>query len=132
MAVTVTTVVDMGAVTLGQNEFLFYSLFPSAGNPIWSFSCADRKGIFQVTNNPHPQYNWAVLNGPAPNPFVVSTDRARGIADIYGIFLVFAQVQSYRITVAKRPLNVTVQDITLTAQLRIDTFPVPLTLTTTT
>ena len=132
MAVNVSTVVDMGAVSLAANESLLYSLFPSAGNPIWSFSCSDRKSIFQISNDPRPRYDWAVINGgPAPNPLTVSTDRGKGIADIYAIFFVFAQVKSYRITVVKHPVNVVVQDITLTAQSPTDTFPVPLGITAT-
>ena len=126
MAVNIQRAVDMGAVSLAPNEFLLYSLFPSAGNPIWSFSCSDRKGIFQISNNPRPRYDWVVINGPSGNPLTVPLDRCTGIADIYAIFFVFAQVQSYRFTVVKRPVNVVIQDVTLTAQLRTDTLPYPL------
>jgi hypothetical protein len=67
-----------------------------------------------------------VINGPSGNPLTVPLDRGTGIADIYAIFFVFAQVQSYRFTVVKRPVNVVIQDVTLTAQLRTDTLPYPL------
>jgi hypothetical protein len=124
MAVNISTVVNMGAASLVPGEFLLYSLFPSAGNPIWSFSCSDRKGIFQVSETPKPEYKWAIINGPPPNPLHVPIDRDIRIADVYAVFLIFAQVQSYRLTVVKKPINLVIQDITLTAQLRTDTFPV--------
>jgi hypothetical protein len=126
MAVIKSTVVDMGAVSLNKGEFLFYSLFPSAGNPFWSFSCAHRKGIFQVSNEPRPQYNWCVLNGgPGPNPLWVSTDGSPSVPDLYVVYLIFAQVQSYRLSIVRRPVNVVLQDVTFTAQLRTDTYPMP-------
>jgi hypothetical protein len=130
MAVNKVVVVDMGAVSLNKGEYLLYSLFPSAGNPFWAFSCADRRGIFQVSNDPQPQYRWCVLNGgPGPNPLWVSTDRSPGVPDVYVVFLLFAQVQSYRLQVVRYPMNIVVQDMTLTAQTPSDTYPVPFDIT---
>lgn len=40
--------VNLGAISLHGGEVLAYSLFPSAGNPIWVFGCIDRHAILAV------------------------------------------------------------------------------------
>jgi hypothetical protein len=130
MAVSAIVTVNMGAVSLNPGEYLLYSLYPSVGNPLWYYSCVDRKGIIQVSNNPRSQYSWCLLNGgPGPNPLWVSLDRSLNVADVYVLYLLFTQVQSYRISVTREPSKVVVQDITLTAQFHTDTYPVPLDVT---
>jgi hypothetical protein len=130
MAVSQVVTVNMGAVSLNPGEYLLYSLFPSNGNPIWAYSCVDRRGIFQVSNDPRAQYCWCLLNGgPGPNPLWVSLDRARGAVDDYVVYLDFAQVQSYRVNVVRMPSKVVVQEITFTAQFPSDKYPVPLDVT---
>jgi hypothetical protein len=126
-----TATVDLGAISLHAGEVLAYSLFPSAGNPIWVFGCIDRQAILAVKDTPRAQYQWLLSPTAVPSPPsmpVCPTDRPVNTADMYVVYMSFVAVTNYRLLVVKQPGNVTIQDISYECHMPAS-YPEPLRVT---
>lgn len=127
MAVSRNVTVDKGVASIGDGEYLAFRLTtpPNPVNPMFVFTCEDRRSILVVEDDPREEYLWYLGDVPAniddgPN---FSLDRGLGLRDRYVIDLLFAQCRGYRLEITKLPINDLRLDITYDSSSATDRYP---------